>query len=134
MTFLLDTHVMLWAAVGDSQLRSAMRDLYENPDNELVVSVASLWEISIKYSIGKLPLPVVPGDFFAREVALRGYRVLDVTRRHAERVGVLEFPDGGHRDPFDRMLVAQALSEGIALMSADSALRAYEAVGLALAP
>ncbi|MBX2796866.1 MAG: type II toxin-antitoxin system VapC family toxin [Myxococcales bacterium] len=130
MKLLIDTHVVLWAAVGDPRLTGPMKARFEDPDNQLVVSVASLWEISIKYSIGKLPLPVVPGDFFAREVATRGYSVLDVGRAHAERVAVLPFPEGGHRDPFDRMLVAQALVQGLPLLSADGWLGRYESYGL----
>ena len=96
------------------------------------MSVASLWEIGIKYALGKLPLPVAPRDFFAREVAARGYEVLDVQRTHAERVADLAFPAGGHRDPFDRMLVAQAIAEGIPLLSGDGRLSDYGAEGLVL--
>lgn len=129
MTLLIDTHIVLWAAVADERLQGKLKTLFEAPDNTLLVSTASLWEISIKYSIGKLPLPVVPGDFFAREIATRGYNVLEVQRAHAERVGVLPFP-GGHRDPFDRMLVAQSLVEGVALLSADGWMSAYESHGL----
>jgi len=132
MRILLDTHILLWAAVGDPRLRGAARDVFRDRRNLLVVSVASLWEISIKYGIGKLPLPVAPADFFAREVATRGYTILDVRRAHAERVAVLPYPDGGHRDPFDRMLVAQALSEGLPLLSEDSWVPSYAAHGLVL--
>lgn len=132
MTILLDTHVVLWAAVGDARLRGRMRETYVDPAYTLVVSVASLWEIGIKYSLGKLPLPVAPRDFFAREVASRGYQVLDVRRAHAERLAELPFPEGGHRDPFDRMLVAAALSEGIPMLSGNARLAGYQPAGLVL--
>lgn len=133
MRILVDTHVVLWAAVDDPRLRGAQRSTFADPRNTLVVSGASLWEIGIKYSIGKLPLPVPPADFFAREVAVRGYELLDVRRPHAERVALLPYPEGGHRDPFDRMLVAQALVEGVPLMSGDSRLGGYEALGMVFA-
>ncbi|MCA9488974.1 MAG: type II toxin-antitoxin system VapC family toxin [Myxococcales bacterium] len=132
MRILVDTHVVLWAAVDDDRLSGAHRALYTDPSNALVVSVASLWEIAIKVGLGKLPLPVPPADFFAREVASRGYEVLDIRRPHAERVGLLRYPPGGHRDPFDRMLVAQSLVEGLPLMSADMRLRDYVDQGVLL--
>lgn len=130
MTLLLDTHVLLWAAIGDPRLRGGLRRPFDEGDTSLVVSVATLWEISIKHSIGKLPLPVAPADFFAREIATRRYTVLDIRRAHAERVGTLAFPEGGHRDPFDRLLVAQALCEGMPLLSADERLASYADTGL----
>lgn len=132
MRLLIDTHILLWAAVGDPRLRGSARMDFENPDNSLVVSVTTLWEVGIKYSIGKLPLPVSPRDFFAREIATRGYEVLDVQRPHAERQAELPFPADGHRDPFDRLLVAQAIVEGIPLLSGDGRLHAYTAWGLVL--
>jgi PIN domain nuclease of toxin-antitoxin system len=130
---LVDTHVLLWAAVGDPRLRGRLRAVFVDPQATLVVSVASLWEVAVKYRLGRLPLPVPPSDFFAREVATRGYEVLDVRRAHAERAGVLTWPDSGHRDPFDRMLVAQALVEGVPLLSGDERLGDYVAHGLVLA-
>lgn len=132
MRILIDTHVVLCAAVDDKRLQGSQRSAYLDPTNALIASVASLWEIGIKYGLGKLPLPVAPADFFAREVATRGYEVLDVRRPHAERVALLPYPPGGHRDPFDRMLVAQALVEGLPLMSADRRLAEYAAHGLVL--
>lgn len=132
MTFLVDSHIMLWAAVDDSRLKGTARAVFIDPDNSLLVSVATLWELGIKHTLGKLPLPVPARDFFAREIATRGYRVLDVQRAHADRAAELPYPDTGHRDPFDRMLVAQALVEGVSLLSADSRLVVYEALGLRL--
>lgn len=133
MRILVDTHVLLWAAVADPRLRGRALTLFTDPANALVVSVTSLWEVGIKYSLGKLPLPVLPADFFAREVAVRGYQVMDVRREHAERVATLPFPAGGHRGPFDRMLVAQALAEGLPILTGDRRLADYAAAGLVLA-
>jgi len=129
---LIDSHVLLWAAVDDPRLVGAQRAAFVDPENDLLVSAATLWELGIKYAIGKLPLPVAPRDFFAREIADRGYVVLDVKRTHAERAAELPYPDPKHRDPFDRMLIAQALAEGIPLLSADHRLLAYRDLGLAL--
>lgn len=95
-----------------------------------MVSTATLWELGIKYALGKLPLPVAPRDFFAREIAVRGYVVLDVKRAHAERAAELPYPDPRHRDPFDRMLISQALVEGVELMSIDRRFDAYHEIGL----
>lgn len=130
MTLLIDSHILLWAAIDDPRLRGAGRKAFVDPENLLLVSVATLWELGIKYALGRLPLPVPARDFFAREIATRGYRVLDVRREHAERAAELPYPDPGHRDPFDRMLVSQALVEGVPLLSADGRLGAYEGLGL----
>jgi PIN domain nuclease of toxin-antitoxin system len=130
VTFLIDSHILLWAAIDDPRLRGAARDAFVDPENLLLVSVATLWELGIKNALGKLPLPVPARDFFSREMATRGYRVLDVKRAHAERAAELSYPDPRHRDPFDRMLVSQALVEGLPLLTADGRLGAYEALGL----
>jgi PIN domain nuclease of toxin-antitoxin system len=130
VTLLVDSHILLWAAVGDVRLRGAARQAFVDPDNLLLVSVATFWELGIKHALGKLPLPVPARDFFAREIATRGYVVLDVKRAHAERAAELPYPDPGHRDPFDRMLVAQALVEGVTMLTADGRLTAYASLGL----
>lgn len=132
MRILIDSHILLWAAVGDARLRGRLRAMFVDPDHVLVVSVVTLWEIGIKYALGKLPLPVTPRDFFAREIADRGYEVLDMRRDHAERAADLPYPNREHRDPFDRMLVAQALAEGLPLLSGDGRLGAYTGLGLRL--
>jgi PIN domain nuclease of toxin-antitoxin system len=95
-----------------------------------MVSVGTLWELGIKHALGKLPLPVPARDFFAREITTRGYRVLDVQRAHAERAAELAYPDPAHRDPFDRLLVSQALVEGVPMLTGDGRLAAYESLGL----
>ena len=132
MKLLIDSHVLLWAAVDDPRLAGARRAAYVDPDNDLLVSTATLWELGFKYALGKLPLPVSPRDFFAREIEVRGYIVLDVKRAHAERAAELPHPDPRHRDPFDRMLISQALAEGITLLSADQRFLQYRELGLGL--
>ncbi len=132
MRVLIDSHVLLWAALDDPRLAGGQRSAYVDPDNDLLVSTATLWELGIKYALGKLPLPVTPRDFFAREIALRGYVVLDVKRAHAERAAELPYPDPKHRDPFDRMLISQALVEGVAMLSADHRFDAYREIGLSM--
>jgi PIN domain nuclease of toxin-antitoxin system len=133
MRLLIDTHILLWAAVADPRLSGRARAIFVDPENVLVVSTMTLCEIGIKYALGKLPLPVPPRDFFAREIADRGYEILDLRREHAERVAELPYVDHEHRDPIDRMLVAQALAEGLPMLSADSRLGAYTSLGLRLA-
>lgn len=134
MKLLIDSHVLLWAALDDPRLKGGVRAAYVDPDNDLLLSTATIWELGIKHALGKLPLPVAARDFFAREIEVRGYRVLDVRRAHAERAGELPHVDTGHRDPFDRMLISQALVEGVALLSADGRFDAYRALGLQLVP
>ena len=130
MTLLIDSHILLWAAIDDPRLRGNARTAFVDPENLLLVSVATLWELGIKHALGKLPLPVPARDFSAREIATPGCRVLDVQRAHAERAAELSYPDPGHRDPFGRMLVSQALVEGVPLLTVDDRLGAYEAPGL----
>jgi PIN domain nuclease of toxin-antitoxin system len=132
MRILIDTHVFLWVAIEPDKLSlGAISDLSDR-DNEIFVSAASFWEIGIKHSKGKLELPLLPREFFEREVDLRGYRVLSLEQRHAARQSELIYPDNGHRDPFDRILVAQALEEKMALLSVDTELDAYVSAGLDL--
>ena len=126
MTLLIDSHILLWAAIDDPRLVGEARRAFIDPENLLLVSAATLWELGIKHALGKLPLPVPARDFFAREIAVRGYRVLDVKRAHAERAAELPYVDRDHRDPFDRMLVAQALCEGLTLMTHDARITQYE--------
>jgi PIN domain nuclease of toxin-antitoxin system len=132
MKLLIDSHILVWAALDDRRLAGSVRSTYVDPDHDLLLSAATMWELGIKYALGKLPLPVPPRDFFAREIAVRGYRVLDVKRAHAERAAELPYVDSGHRDPFDRMLISQALAEGLPLLSADPRFARYRGLGLEL--
>lgn len=121
MKYLLDTHILLWAAYGDSKLSQAAREIIQNEDNELLFSAASIWEIAIKSSLGREDFSLNPA-VFRRALLDNGYSELAITGTHATVTQTL--PDI-HKDPFDRMLVAQSLSEGIALLSADKKVAAY---------
>lgn len=116
---LLDTHVLLWALAAPSRLAPATRRLLDRA--EVFASAASIWEISIKAALGKLAAD--PADVIAA-VEPAGFSPLAITGEHAARVVMLP---GHHRDPFDRMLVAQALSESMQLLTSDRALLAYGA-------
>ena len=122
MRFLLDTHVLLWAAFDEDLLSSRVRHLLQTSGSEVYVSAASAWEIATKYRIGKLSSarPLVE-DFIPR-VTAAGYQLLPITADHALRAGLLP---GDHQDPFDRMIAAQAIHENLVLLSNDSELDVF---------
>ena len=121
MNVLLDTHVLLWAAGVQARLPQEARDLIEDPDTELVFSAASLWEVAIKSGLGRDDFRV-DARLLRRGLLENGYTELAVTGSHA--VAVDSLPPL-HKDPFDRILVAQAQVEGIILLTADSAVASY---------
>ena len=123
MRLLLDTHVFLWWVFDDPRLSSAARDLIADPAAEILFSAVSGWELAIKARTARLDLPEdVPG-FVRDQVRRNRLRVLPVELPHALRVHAL--PDH-HRDPFDRLLVAQAQVEAVPLLSRDTQLAGYE--------
>jgi PIN domain nuclease of toxin-antitoxin system len=113
---LLDTHALLWWLAGDKSLSKRARLVIADEDNEIFVSAASAWEVSTKHRIGKLPGAGSLVVDFAREVRQQGFSELPITLAHGQVAGALR---GEHRDPFDRMLVAQARDEKMALVSND---------------
>jgi PIN domain nuclease of toxin-antitoxin system len=121
MKLLLDTHMLLWAAGDPAKLPATARAMIEDPGNQLVFSAASLWEIAIKNTLGR-------SDFRADPVLLRrglldnAYTELAITGRHA--VAVASLPPL-HKDPFDRMLIAQASAEGMSLLTVDPLVARY---------
>jgi PIN domain nuclease of toxin-antitoxin system len=119
---LLDTHVFLWAVNDSPQLGSAARTLIENTENDLFLSVASLWEIAIKLSTGKLRLELPFLELATEKTEQYGVTLLAIAPSHLNLLTTLPFH---HRDPFDRLLVAQCLAEGAPLLSRDGALDAY---------
>lgn len=121
MKFLLDTQILLWAAGQPERLSAAARRLLNNQRNELVFSAASLWEIAIKNSLGREDFRVEP-RLLRRGLLDNGYLELPVTSQHA--VSIDGLPQL-HKDPFDRLLLAQALTEGITLLTADAQLAKY---------
>lgn len=122
MRLLLDTHAFLWWVADDEALSNAARKAISDPSNECLVSTASAWEIAIKVSIGKLSLGSDVRRFLPEQLAANGFSALPVSVAHAARVASLPFH---HRDPFDRLLAAQALEERIAVVSRDAVFRKY---------
>ena len=122
MKLLLDTHVVLWAASAPEQLAEEARSALENGEHDVLVSVVTAWEIAIKQSLGKLELPK-PAELWLPEVLRRtGFELAEVGLAAALRVRALPWH---HRDPFDRLLVAQAAEDGYTLVTGDPALSAY---------
>jgi PIN domain nuclease of toxin-antitoxin system len=118
---LLDTQILLWAAGQPERLSPAARKLLGNPRNELLFSAASLWEIAIKKTLGREDFRVEP-RLLRRGLVDNGYSELPVTSQHAVNIDALP---PLHKDPFDRLLLAQALCEGITLLTADAQLARY---------
>jgi PIN domain nuclease of toxin-antitoxin system len=121
MKLLLDTHVLLWAAAGSEQLSSKAKALIEDPENQLYFSAASLWEISIKNKLGRADFKVDLA-VLRRNLLDNGFEEIAIYSAHS--IGVDALPNI-HKDPFDRMLIAQTAVEGITLMTADSAVAEY---------
>ena len=125
MNLLLDTHAVLWFYLDDPQLSATAKAAIMDPANDKWVSPASYWEVAIKISIGKYAIAQPFEGFWHGAIDMNGFRILHVTPRHAGRVSVLPYPPNNHRDPFDRMIVAQALVEGMGVVSIDGMLDAY---------
>jgi len=111
---LLDTHALLWWLAGDERLSATARQAISSEDNEIFVSAASAWEVSTKHRLGKLPGAGPLAVDFAREVRQQGFSELPISLAHGQVAGALP---GEHRDPFGRMLIAQAREEKMALVS-----------------
>lgn len=119
MRLLLDTHIVLWAATGDERLGKTVLSALADPDNERIVSHASLWEIAIKRSVGKLIVSEADIDQALADMATDE---LPIARRHILATAALP---PHHRDPFDRLLIVQAQCEGLTLVTADRQFKAY---------
>jgi PIN domain nuclease of toxin-antitoxin system len=122
MKALLDTHVFLWLMMGDDRLSQKAREAFLNPQNSIFLSAASFWEVGIKTSLGKLSLKEGWLKGFEDQMKKNTIQWLPIERRHCEKVSILPFH---HRDPFDRMLIAQALVEGLTLVSGDHRFADY---------
>ncbi len=122
MRYLLDTHSLLWFLSGDAGLTERARRVIENADHDILVSIASLWEIAIKHSLGKLKLAQPFEEIFPHQLEINTLSLLGVRLPHVVRVSSLPFH---HRDPFDRLLIAQSLSEEIPILSGDDAFDDY---------
>ena len=121
MKLLLDTQLLLWAAGQPKRLPAAARELIVDPANELLFSAASLWEVAIKSGLGRADFRA-DAHLLRRGLLRNGYRELAVTGEHA--VAVADLP-AIHKDPFDRLLVAQAAVEGVVLLTADAVVARY---------
>ena len=122
MKLLLDTHAFLWWLEGSPALGRRARAEVANPDNEVFLSIASCWELAIKVSLGKLRVAQSLERFIPEQLTRNGFALFGVELRHVARVANLPFH---HRDPFDRVLVAQALQDELAIVSADRIFRKY---------
>jgi len=123
MRLLLDTHTFIWAATLDEQLSSKAKELLLDSENELFISVASIWEMSIKASIGKLILHQPIEQIVNEQVQINGVQILNIELPHALAVAALPWH---HRDPFDRLLICQSKLEKLTVLGRDSMMDAYD--------
>ena len=123
MNLLLDTHTFLWFIAGSSNLSKKARTLIEDADNQIFLSSASLWEIAIKISLGKLKLVDSFETFIPQQLEVNGIEMLNIAIGHTAVVAQLPFH---HRDPFDRLLIAQAVAEEMPIVSGDEEFDKYE--------
>jgi len=122
MRLLLDTHSFLWFINGDNKLSSRARNLITDLDNQVLVSIASLWEISIKAGLGKLELSHPFEELIPEQLALNEIDQISINLDHLAKLIYLPFY---HRDPFDRLIIAQALVEDLPIITKDSVFQAY---------
>ncbi|MCB9434630.1 MAG: type II toxin-antitoxin system VapC family toxin [Ardenticatenaceae bacterium] len=123
MNLLLDTHVFLWFIAGDKQLDSYARHLIEDLGNERFLSVASVWEITIKSSLGRLAVPTPPSALVRDHIWANAINLLAIKPEHLDTLHDLP---GHHKDPFDRLIIAQAIHEKMTLLTKDSAFSQYD--------
>lgn len=123
MTYLLDTHVWLWMLAEPARIRPELIAELRDPGTRLLLSAASSWEIAIKWAIGRLQLPEPPATYVPSRMLRTGVMGLAVAHSHALQVATLP---PHHRDPFDRLLVAQAQLDDVAIVTSDPALDAYD--------
>lgn len=123
MRLLLDTHCWLWSESAPERLAPDVQALLMDRENELLLSAASTWEVALKYALGKLALPEPPATYVPSRMARNALTALPIVPSHTLQAAALP---PHHRDPFDRMLVAQAQLEGLTLVTADPQLTAYD--------
>lgn len=122
MKLLLDTHALLWFYLGDARLSTAAAAWIIDPANEIWISPAVFWEIAIKVNLGKLVFAVPYQQLIDDAIGSNGFKILPIETRHTAIIASLPLH---HRDPFDRMLIAQAIAEDAAIVSIDTAMDAY---------
>lgn len=122
MRMLLDTHAFLWFLLDNPKLSTMARDAIADPDNDIAISPATYWEIAIKISLNKYTLPEPYEEFIEREIVKNQSYILPIVPRHTAVLTSLPFH---HRDPFDRLIIAQAMVEQMLVISGDAAFAAY---------
>lgn len=122
MKILLDTHIFLWFVSGDNRLSTEVRDAISDYENEVYLSIISIWECIVKSKLGKLPLPEPPDIYLPKQ---REYhQIINLNLDESSVIQLAKIP-ALHRDPFDRMLICQALQYDLVIATADKAIRAY---------
>lgn len=125
MNLLLDTHTFLWFVNDDPRLSDRFKDLIENENNVSYLSIASLWEMSIKYNLGKLTLAPSYEEFVEKEIITSRINLLNIELEHLKINATLPFH---HRDPFDRIIIAQSMAENIPVITVDSVFNKYSII------
>jgi PIN domain nuclease of toxin-antitoxin system len=125
MNLLLDTHTFLWFVNDDPRLSSHLKDLIENENNISYLSIASIWEMSIKYNLGKLTLDPSYEEFVEQEIITSSINLLNIELEHLKINTTLPFH---HRDPFDRIIIAQSMAENIPVITVDSVFNKYSII------
>ncbi|BBC24225.1 type II toxin-antitoxin system VapC family toxin [Pseudanabaena sp. ABRG5-3] len=125
MRLLLDTHIFLWFLNGDPQLSSQFRDYIQDPNNNVYLSVVSVWEATIKYQLGKLPFPESPATYLPRQRIRHQIDSLQIDE--ASITQLIRLPPL-HRDPFDRLLICQSIQHNLTIVTADQAISTYPIV------
>lgn len=125
MNLLLDTHTFLWFVNDDPRLSDRFKDLIENENNVSYLSIASLWEMSIKYNLGKLTLAPSYEGFVEKEIITSSIKLLSIELEHLKINATLPFH---HRDPFDRIIIAQSMAENIPVITIDSVFNKYSII------
>jgi PIN domain nuclease of toxin-antitoxin system len=123
MKYLLDTHIFLWWITDNSKLQKSTRDLISDKSHELFLSSASLWEIMIKSKLSKIDLPDDPKTYLKKQVEINSINILNITMEHS--LETYDLPEI-HKDPFDRMLIAQARVEKLTIVISDIFIKQYE--------
>lgn len=122
MDLLLDTHSLIWFLNSDDKLSDMAKSAIEDPANSKIVSIASIWEIAIKISIDKFRFPK-GFKYFLKIVEDNGFEILPITFEHAVKLSTLEFI---HRDPFDRLLIAQCMADDLTIVTKDDYIKQYQ--------
>ncbi|MEP6519131.1 type II toxin-antitoxin system VapC family toxin [Microcoleus vaginatus] len=122
MRLLLDTHAFIWYTTDSSRLTATGRSLIDNGENDILLSTASVWEMAIKHSIGRLTFSMPFMEFIKQQLAVNRIDILEITFDHIEVVASLPLH---HRDPFDRLIIAQSVAEQIPILSVDAIFDAY---------